>query len=135
MGHGRGIRLSYILLSGKGDEGTIKERTEQLRDQISETTSDYEREKLEERLAKLSDGVAVIKVMLCGMVGGWFPANCLYLCTYCPRYTTACGHFIEPQLVAVIQSYSRSLIILHRCCSLIQITLHCPIQLEPIQIG
>ena len=47
---------------GKGDEGTIKERVEQLQEQIAETTSDYEREKLEERLAKLSDGVAVVKV-------------------------------------------------------------------------
>lgn len=37
---------------------------ELLKDQIAETTSDYEREKLEERLAKLSDGVAVLKV--CG---------------------------------------------------------------------
>ena len=47
---------------GKGDEGTIKERVDQLKDQIAETSSDYEREKLEERLAKLSDGVAVLKV-------------------------------------------------------------------------
>lgn len=51
-----------MLPSGRGDEGTIKERVEQLKEQIAETTSDYEREKLEERLAKLSDGVAVVKV-------------------------------------------------------------------------
>ncbi len=51
-----------ILSSGRGDEGTIKERIEQLKEQIAETTSDYEREKLEERLAKLCDGVAVVKV-------------------------------------------------------------------------
>ena len=35
---------------------------EQLKEQIAETSSDYEREKMEERLAKLSDGVAVLKV-------------------------------------------------------------------------
>ena len=51
-----------MISPGKGDEGTIKERVEQLREQIEETSSDYEREKLEERLAKLSDGVAVLKV-------------------------------------------------------------------------
>ena len=49
---------------GKGDEGTIKERIEQLREQIEDTSSDYEREKLEERLAKMSDGVAVLKASL-----------------------------------------------------------------------
>ncbi len=53
---------NVILTTGKGDDSTIKERVEQLREQIEETTSDYEREKLEERLAKLSDGVAVLKV-------------------------------------------------------------------------
>ena len=51
-----------LILKGHGDEKTIAERVEQLKGQISETTSDYEREKLEERLAKLSDGVAVLKV-------------------------------------------------------------------------
>lgn len=51
-----------LILKGRGDEKTIAERVEQLKGQISETNSDYEREKLEERLAKLSDGVAVLKV-------------------------------------------------------------------------
>ena len=51
-----------LIMKGRGDEKTIAERVEQLKDQIKETTSDYEREKLEERLAKLSDGVAVLKV-------------------------------------------------------------------------
>ena len=54
--------LLLVIFPGKGDEGTIKERVEQLKDQIEETNSDFEREKLEERLAKLSDGVAVVKV-------------------------------------------------------------------------
>ena len=49
-------------LTGKGDERTIAERVEQIKEQIEETNSDYEREKLEERLAKLCDGVAVLKV-------------------------------------------------------------------------
>ena len=44
---------------------------EQLKDQIAETTSDYEKEKLEERLAKLSDGVAVLKVWGEGEREGW----------------------------------------------------------------
>ena len=49
---------------GKGDERGISERVERIKEQIEETTSDYEREKLEERLAKLSDGVAVLKVSI-----------------------------------------------------------------------
>ena len=52
----------FLAHAGKGDEGTIKDRVEQLRDQIADTSSDYEKEKLEERLAKLCDGVAVLKV-------------------------------------------------------------------------
>ncbi len=51
-----------LIMNGRGDEKTIAERIEQIKDQISGTTSDYEKEKLEERLAKLSDGVAVLKV-------------------------------------------------------------------------
>jgi len=51
-----------LLMKGKGDKGAIAERVEKIQEEISETTSDYEREKLEERLAKLSDGVAVLKV-------------------------------------------------------------------------
>lgn len=57
---------SIVLLVslGKGDERGISERVERIKEQIEETTSDYEREKLEERLAKLSDGVAVLKVSI-----------------------------------------------------------------------
>ena len=51
-----------IMLSGGGDSGVVAERVELLRDLIEGETSDYNREKLQERLAKLSGGVAVIKV-------------------------------------------------------------------------
>ncbi|MBI4055343.1 MAG: chaperonin GroEL [Elusimicrobia bacterium] len=50
------------IVDGSGDKREIKKRADQLRKQIEETTSDYDREKLEERLAKLSGGVAVINV-------------------------------------------------------------------------
>jgi len=50
------------IIEGAGAKQAIKGRCEQLRLQIEETTSDYDREKLQERLAKLSGGVAVIKV-------------------------------------------------------------------------
>jgi len=50
------------FIEGHGDEGAIKGRIEQIRAQTEVTTSDYDREKLQERLAKLSGGVAVIKV-------------------------------------------------------------------------
>jgi len=50
------------IVDGEGDKKKIKERANQIRKQIEETTSDYDREKLEERLAKLSGGVAVIRV-------------------------------------------------------------------------
>ena len=50
------------IIDGAGDEADIKGRVEQIRAQIEETSSDYDREKLQERLAKLAGGVAVIKV-------------------------------------------------------------------------
>jgi chaperonin GroEL len=50
------------LVEGAGKEQAIQGRIKQLRAQIEETTSDYDREKLQERLAKLAGGVAVIKV-------------------------------------------------------------------------
>jgi chaperonin GroEL len=50
------------LVDGAGTQKTIEGRIKQLRTQIDETTSDYDREKLQERLAKLAGGVAVIKV-------------------------------------------------------------------------
>src|SRR5437763_6796594 len=50
------------IVDGAGTHETIKARTEAIRQQIENTTSDYDREKLQERLAKLAGGVAVIKV-------------------------------------------------------------------------
>ncbi|MEW8586096.1 MAG: chaperonin GroEL, partial [Candidatus Thiodiazotropha sp.] len=50
------------IIDGAGVEGDIKARVEQIRAQIEETSSDYDREKLQERVAKLAGGVAVIKV-------------------------------------------------------------------------
>jgi chaperonin GroEL len=50
------------MIEGYGDEQAIKGRAEQIKAQIETTTSDFDREKLQERLAKLSGGVAVIKV-------------------------------------------------------------------------
>jgi chaperonin GroEL len=64
---GRASRISIdkdntTIVGGKGQKSAVKGRIEQIRSQIAETTSDYDREKLEERLAKLSGGVAVIRV-------------------------------------------------------------------------
>src|SRR5437868_2498485 len=50
------------LIDGKGKASDIKARVEQIRRQVEETSSDYDKEKLQERVAKLSGGVAVIKV-------------------------------------------------------------------------
>ena len=51
-----------IIVDGAGDSGKIADRVSQIRNQIESTTSDFDREKLQERLAKLAGGVAVIKV-------------------------------------------------------------------------
>lgn len=51
-----------IIIDGVGDEKTIKGRIAQIKAQIEEATSDYDKEKLQERVAKLAGGVAVIKV-------------------------------------------------------------------------
>ena len=53
---------STVIVDGLGEENIIKARVNQIKTQISETTSEYDKEKLQERLAKLSGGVAVIKV-------------------------------------------------------------------------
>ncbi|OGX78705.1 chaperonin GroL [Exiguobacterium sp. SH31] len=50
------------IVEGAGDEATIKSRVQTIRNQIEETSSDFDREKLQERLAKLAGGVAVVKV-------------------------------------------------------------------------
>ncbi|XP_004628722.1 60 kDa heat shock protein, mitochondrial [Octodon degus] len=51
-----------MLLKGKGDKAKIEKRIQEITEQLEITTSEYEKEKLNERLAKLSDGVAVLKV-------------------------------------------------------------------------
>jgi chaperonin GroEL len=55
-------RESTTLIGGEGDKKAIEARKQQIRQQIEKVTGDYDREKLEERLAKLSGGVAVIRV-------------------------------------------------------------------------
>jgi chaperonin GroEL len=50
------------IVSGAGKKNDIQGRIAQIKEQIEETTSDYDREKLQERLAKLAGGVAVIRV-------------------------------------------------------------------------
>ena len=54
--------LLYTSVEGKGKPGEVQGRVKEIRGQIEKTTSDYDREKLQERLAKLVGGVAVIKV-------------------------------------------------------------------------
>lgn len=56
-----------IVMDGAGARDGIEERCQLLRDNINSVKSDYEREKLTERLAKLHSGVAVIKVCVCGI--------------------------------------------------------------------
>lgn len=65
LGTARQVRVSKentIIVDGAGDKKDIEARIQQIKNQIEETTSDFDREKLQERLAKLSGGVAVIKV-------------------------------------------------------------------------
>ena len=65
LGSARQVRVSKentIIVDGAGDKKDIATRIAQIKAQLEETTSDFDREKLQERLAKLSGGVAVIKV-------------------------------------------------------------------------
>jgi chaperonin GroEL len=65
LGRARQVRVSKentIVVDGSGEQADIQGRISQIRVQLDETTSDFDREKLQERLAKLSGGVAVIKV-------------------------------------------------------------------------
>ena len=58
-----GVRVGHTtIVEGAGASSAIEGRVKQLRAQVEDTTSDYDREKLQERLAKLSGGVAVLKV-------------------------------------------------------------------------
>lgn len=52
-----------LLLKGGGSPAEVDKRAAEIAEQLESTTSDYEKEKLNERLAKLSDGVAVLKVL------------------------------------------------------------------------
>jgi chaperonin GroEL len=65
LGRARQVRVSKeetIIVDGYGDKAEIESRVKQIRQQIEETTSEFDKEKLQERLAKLAGGVAVIKV-------------------------------------------------------------------------
>ncbi len=65
FGQARQVRVAKeetTIVEGKGDSNKIKDRVKAIKKQIEETTSDFDREKLQERLAKLAGGVAVIKV-------------------------------------------------------------------------
>ena len=65
LGTAKKVQISKedtTIIDGAGTETDIKARCEQIRQQVEETTSDYDREKLQERLAKLAGGVAVLKV-------------------------------------------------------------------------
>ncbi|MEI3175271.1 MAG: chaperonin GroEL [Lachnospiraceae bacterium] len=65
LGRAKSVKVqkeSTIIADGKGDGKAIKDRISQIKAQIEETTSEFDKEKLQERLAKLSGGVAVIRV-------------------------------------------------------------------------
>jgi len=65
LGHARRVRSdkdTTIIVAGSGDRHTIQARIEQIKKQIEVSTSDYDKEQLQQRAAKLSGGVAVIKV-------------------------------------------------------------------------
>ena len=65
LGQAKKVRITKdntVIVDGLGEKNAIQARIEQIKNSIAETTSDYDREKLQERLAKLAGGVAVIKV-------------------------------------------------------------------------
>ena len=65
LGHAKSVKVqkeSTVIVDGLGDKDAIKARIAQLKAQIEETKSEFDREKLQERLAKLAGGVAVIRV-------------------------------------------------------------------------
>ena len=65
LGRARQVKVTKentVIVDGAGDKTDIKERVAQIRNEIAVTTSEFDREKLQERLAKLAGGVAVIKV-------------------------------------------------------------------------
>ncbi|MFN5351087.1 MAG: chaperonin GroEL [Alphaproteobacteria bacterium] len=65
LGHAKKVTVdkeNTVIVDGDGDKKLINARAEQIRKEIANTTSDYDREKLQERLAKIAGGVAVIRV-------------------------------------------------------------------------
>ena len=65
LGHAKSVKVqkeNTIIVAGEGDKAAIQSRIAQIKNQIDETTSDFDREKLQERLAKMAGGVAVIRV-------------------------------------------------------------------------
>ncbi len=65
LGRAKSVKVqkeNTIIVDGLGDQKEIENRVAQIKTQIAETTSDFDREKLQERLAKLAGGVAVIRV-------------------------------------------------------------------------
>ncbi len=65
LGRAKSVKVqkeNTVIVDGEGDKGALQSRIAQIKKQIEETTSDFDREKLQERLAKLSGGVAVIRV-------------------------------------------------------------------------
>ncbi|MBR6302407.1 MAG: chaperonin GroEL [Lachnospiraceae bacterium] len=65
LGHAKSVKVrkdDTVIVDGEGDKEVIAARVAQIKKQIEETTSDFDREKLQERLAKLAGGVAVIRV-------------------------------------------------------------------------
>ena len=65
LGHAKSVKVqkeTTVIVDGEGDKEAIQARIAQIKNQIEETTSDFDREKLQERLAKLAGGVAVIRV-------------------------------------------------------------------------
>ncbi len=65
LGHAKSVKVqkeNTVIVDGEGDKSEIQARIAQIKKQIEDTTSDFDREKLQERLAKLAGGVAVIRV-------------------------------------------------------------------------
>ena len=65
LGHAKSVKIqkeNTVIVDGEGEKDEIQARIAQIKKQIEETTSDFDREKLQERLAKLAGGVAVIRV-------------------------------------------------------------------------
>ena len=65
LGRAKSVKVqkeTTVIVDGEGNKADIDARIAQIKNQIEETTSDFDREKLQERLAKLAGGVAVIRV-------------------------------------------------------------------------